>query len=233
MEKEIKDSRPQKPDLKVSLKEFEVIKKIVIVVSSICILTCICHADIAKIQLKPEEKKLIEQGEVIVYEIPTPQKNGRTFKAIGLINGEVDHVYKVLQDFESYPEFMPNLEKIEVLEHKSHSAILNYTLDLPLNKVKKYRLYTEFNQERNKAVITWKLIQWPGLKESEKIVDTTGFWNFFEYPHKNGHILAVYQVYTDPGPIPTGLGWIVDILTENSVPDIVLNTRKQVQELYH
>ena len=208
------------------------IKKFVFSLCPIVMLVGICHADIAKINIKPEEKELIEQGEVIVYEIPTIHKNGRTFKAIGLINGEVDHVYKVLQDFESYPEFMPNLDKIEVLKHDSNSAILNYTLDLPLNKVKKYRLSTDFKQENNEAVITWKLIPWPGLKESEKINDTTGYWNFSKYPHKKGYILAVYHVYTDPGPIPTGLGWIVDILTKNSVPDVVLNTRQRVEELY-
>jgi len=210
-----------------------VIKNVLWVLFPLFILTGISYADIANLKLKTEEKKLIEQGEVIVYEIPTNHKKGRTFKAIGLINAKVDHVYKTLQDFESYPEFMPNLEKIEVLEHNAHSAVLNYTLDLPLNKVKKYRLYTEFNQDQDKAIITWKLIPWPGLKEAEKIVDTTGFWNFTEYPNKKGYILAVYQVYTDPGPIPTGLGWIIDILTKNSVPDIVLNTRQRVQELYH
>jgi ribosome-associated toxin RatA of RatAB toxin-antitoxin module len=211
----------------------QMIKKGFVVLFFIFLLTVNSFGDIVKIELKPEEKKLIEQGEVIVYEIPTPHKNGRTFKAIGLINAEIDHVYKTLQDFKSYPEFMPNLDKIEVLEHKANSAILNYTLDLPLNKVKKYRLFTEFNQNTDDAVITWKLIPWPGLKESEKIKDTTGYWNFTIYPHKKGYVLAVYQVYTDPGPIPTGLGWIIDILTKNSVPDIVLNTRQRVHDLYH
>jgi len=193
----------------------------------------ICLADIANIVLEPEEKKLIEQGEIIVREIPTHHKNGRTFMAIGLINAEVDTIYRTMQDFDSYPEYMPNLEKIEVVERDSHSVVLNYTLDLPLNKVKKYRLVTNFKRENGNALITWKLIPWPGLKESEKINDTTGYWNLSNYPNKKGYVLAVYQVYTDPGPIPTGLGWIVDILSKDSVPNVVLNTRHRVQELYH
>ena len=196
------------------------------------IVTDICNADISNFILKPEEKKLIEQGEIIVREIPTTHQNGRTFKAIGLINAEVSHIYQTLQDFESYPEFMPNLEKIELLKHDADSAVLNYTLDLPLNKVKKYRLSSNFRKDKNSALITWKLIPWPGLKESEKIKDTTGYWSMRNYPYKKGYVLAVYHVYTDPGPIPTGLGWIVDILTQHSVPRVVVNTRQRVEERY-
>ncbi|MCJ7774731.1 MAG: hypothetical protein MUP22_16525 [Desulfobacterales bacterium] len=209
------------------------IKKCVPALFIIILLTPICHADITNIVLKPEEKKLIEQGEIIVREIPTNHQAGRTFKAIGLINAEVDHIYQTLQDFDSYPEFMPNLEKIEVVKRDSNSAVLNYTLDLPLNKVKKYRLATDFKQGTGSAFITWKQIPWPGLNESEKINDTTGYWNFSNYPNMKGYVLAVYHVYTDPGPIPTGLGWIVDILTRSSVPNVVLNTRQRVKELYH
>jgi len=208
-------------------------KKSVFIFFMIFLLTSICYADIANIELKSEEKKLIEAGEILVYEIPTRQKSGRTFKAIGLINAEVDQIFTVLQDYESYPEFMPNLEKIEILRQDSKSALLNYTLDLPLNKVKKYRLNTNFKKENGIAAITWKLVPWPGLKESEKIKDSTGYWNLRDYPDKKGHVLVVYHLYTDPGPIPTGLGWIVDILTKHSVPNIVLNTRQRVQELYH
>ena len=207
--------------------------KAIITLFLIFLLTSICYADITKIKLKPEEQNLIEQGEIIVYEVPTKHKNGRTFKAIGLINAQVDHIYKTLKDFESYPEFMPNLDKIEVLKKDSHSAVLNYTLDLPLNKVKKYRLKTNFKQDKDEAVITWKLIPWPGLQEAEKIKDTKGYWNLQNYTSKKGYVLAVYHVYTDPGPIPTGLGWIVNILTQDSVPKVVLNIRKRVQELYH
>jgi ribosome-associated toxin RatA of RatAB toxin-antitoxin module len=209
------------------------IRKVITLFFIFFVFSNICYADIKDIVLKPEEKKLIEQGEILVRELPTSYKQGRTFKAIGLINAEVSHIYKVLKDFESYPEFMPNLDKIEVLKRESNSAVLNYTLDLPLNKVKKYRLSNNFKQEKNSAVITWELIPWPGLQEAEKIKDTKGYWNLRNYQDKKGYVLAVYHVYTDPGPIPTGLGWIVNILTQDSVPKVMLNTRKRVQELYH
>jgi hypothetical protein len=46
-------------------------------------------------------------------------------------------------------------------------------------------------------------------------------------------VLAWYHVYTDPGKIPTGFGWIVNILTKGSMPDILRNTDKRVKSLYY
>jgi hypothetical protein len=42
------------------------------------------------------------------------------------------------------------------------------------------------------------------------------------------HLLVLYHVYTDPGPIPLGLGWIVQILSEKSVPKTLSQTRKRL-----
>lgn len=206
--------------------------RIAALTSLIFLLTLPVVAKISDTSLNPEEKKLIEEGKILVRELPTLQKEGRAFRAIGLISADVDEIYQTLKDFDAYPEFMPNLEEIEVLERDGNTVILNYTLDLPLNKVKKYRLSSHYKMEEDSAVITWEMIPWPGLKESEKIEDTTGFWKLRKYPDKKGHTLAVYHVYTDPGPIPVGLGWIVNILTESGVPDVVINTRERVHELY-
>jgi hypothetical protein len=38
-----------------------------------------------------------------------------------------------------------------------------------------------------------------------------------------------YQVYTDLGHIPFGLGWIIDFLTEYSLPEVLLNTKEYVE----
>ena len=151
---------------------------------------------------------------------------------MGLVKGTVSDVYQVLVKFEDYPKFMPNVSKCEVLKRTDDTAILNYTLSLPLGKVKKYRLKMTFQNEKSGATLTWKLIEWQGLKKSETIEDTTGYWLLEDYPEKAGHIIALYHVYTDPGPISLGLGWIVDILTKNSIPDVVIKTRNRVYETY-
>ena len=184
------------------------------------------------IELVQQERELLSKGDVVLREVTNGKKGAKTFEAVGLFKATVSDVYQVLVKFEDYPKFMPNVSKCEVLKRTDDTAILNYTLSLPLGKVKKYRLKMTFQNEKSRGTLKWKLIEWQGLKKSETIEDTTGYWLLEEYPEKAGHIIALYHVYTDPGPIPLGLGWIVDILTKNSIPDVMIKTRKRVYETY-
>lgn len=184
------------------------------------------------IELVQQERELLSSGDVVLREVTNGKKRGKTFEAVGLIKATVSDVYQVLVKFEDYPKFMPNVSKCEILQRTDDRAILNYTLSLPLGKIKKYRLNMTFQNYKSRATLKWKLIEWQGLKKSETIEDTTGYWLLKEYPEKAEHIIALYHVYTDPGPIPVGLGWIVDILTKNSVPDVVIKTRNRVYETY-
>ena len=186
----------------------------------------------ANIELVQQERELLSSGDVVLREVTNGKKGAKTFEAVGLIKATVSDVYQVLVKFEDYPKFMPNVSKCEVLKRTDDTAILNYTLRLPLGKVKKYRLSMTFQNEKSRATLKWKLIEWQGLKKSETIEDTTGYWLLEEYAEKAGHIIALYHVYTDPGPIPLGLGWIVDILTKNSIPDVMIKTRERVYATY-
>ncbi len=183
------------------------------------------------ITLTSSEKDLLAQGKIIVRDLSTDQKAGKTVEAIGLIKADIDDVYQVLLNFEDYDEFMPNLAEVEIFKKDSNNAILNYTNELPLNKVKKYRLDMSFQKNKDEAMLKWVMIEWPGLRKSETINNTTGYWLLKNYPDKQNHIIALYHVYSDPGPVPFGLGWIVDILTYNSVPEIVINTRARVYSI--
>jgi hypothetical protein len=184
------------------------------------------------IELVQQERGLLSSGEVVLREVTNGKKGAKTFEAVALIKATVSDVYQVLVKFEDYPKFMPNVSKCEVLQRTDDTAILNYTLGLPLGKIKKYRLNMTFQNDKSRATLKWKLIEWEGLKESETIEDTTGYWLLKDYSEKAEHVIALYHVYTDPGPIPPGLGWIVDILTKNSIPDVVIKTRNRVYETY-
>ena len=76
------------------------------------------------IPLADHEEKLIKKGDIIVREVDTTRKSGgRTFEAIGLVNASRADVLNVLTDYETYPEFMPNVSKIEVVEKKENVTI--------------------------------------------------------------------------------------------------------------
>jgi hypothetical protein len=187
-------------------------------------------ADAARpIELTPQELELVAAGEVILREAPIQVNDGMTFEAIGLIKAPVEAVYEVVTDFGGYPEFMPNVSKVEVLSAGEGKATVNFTLGLPLGKTKKYRVNMQFQKSGGAATLRWNMIEWPGLEKSETIDDTEGYW-ILEGRAATEETLVLYHVFTDPGHVPLGLGWIVDILSKNSLPKTVLKTRDRVYE---
>lgn len=182
------------------------------------------------ISLTDHEKMLIEQGDIIVREVETVGKDGKTFEAIGLINASRGTILQVLSEYEKYPEFMPNVSHIEIVEQIDNESIINYTLTLPLGKIKKYRLKIDVTEpESRSSLIKWQLQNWAELKIEETIRDTSGFWRIEERTQNSS--LVLYHVYTDPGPIPFGLGWIVDVLSKNSVPEALLQTKARAEKI--
>lgn len=181
------------------------------------------------IPLNDQEKKLIDRGEIVVRELSTTGQAGRTFEAIGLINTDRATLVQVLTDYENYPEFMPNVSRVEIIERQGNESVLNYTLRLPLGKVKKYRMKISWAEPYNQCSrIEWQLQKWPELKPEETIRDTTGYWLIRE--KTKSCTLVMYHLYADPGPVPFGLGWIVDLLSKDSVPKTLLQTRSHTEE---
>ena len=183
------------------------------------------------IELTPQELELVAAGEIILREAPVQAKEGMTFEAIGMVKAPVEAVYDVVTDLERYPEFMPNVSKVDVLNAGDGEATVNFTLGLPLGKTKKYRVRMQYQKSGGGATVRWNLIEWPGLEKSETIDDTRGYW-ILERQAGTAETLVLYHVFTDPGHVPLGLGWIVDILSKNSLPKTVLKTRDRVHEIH-
>ena len=181
------------------------------------------------------EKAKLMRGEIVTREVANPggRRNGKTYDALGLVRGTVEQVFDVLADYEKYPQFMPNVETARIENSEGNTSVVEYKLGLPMGQVKRYKLSLTATREEAQASITWHKVPWPELKDSETIVETTGFWFLRPFSEKPGYLFARYHVYTDPGRIPTGLGWIVNILTKGSMPDILKNTNKRVESLYH
>jgi uncharacterized membrane protein len=141
-----------------------------------------------------------------------------------MFNTPKDKVVEVISDFADYPKFMPNVERIDILEQKDSQSIINYYLDLPLGKKKRYRLSLLREDQGEVTVIQWKMLDWPEVPSDERIGNTTGYWVLS--PIHNSQTLVRYHVYTDPGDVPFGLGWIVDFMSGRAIPDVLKNTRE-------
>jgi ribosome-associated toxin RatA of RatAB toxin-antitoxin module len=173
----------------------------------------------------PDELQTLQEGTILVKEIPDEAKGYQTFLAHAVIAAPLAKIYKVLIDFSSYPEFMPNVEKIVVRTADQQEARLEYHLGLPMGVKKRYRLKMTYKIAADAAEIGWELIPWPGLSPAETIRDTTGYWRLTPLP--GDKTLVEYQVRSDPGDIPFGAGWIVDMLTKEGLPDVIESTRKR------
>lgn len=165
----------------------------------------------------------LEQGEILTYQLQESRK-GQTFEAHALFSSSMQRTVAVITDFTRYPQFMPNVERIDIVEQSGNYTIINYYLGLPLNEKKRYRLLLIKQEYGDAMIIQWRMLEWPGVPEDQRIGNTTGFWYLKAY--NNNQTLVRYHVYTDPGEVPFGLEWIIDYMSESNIPKVLQNSRE-------
>ena len=186
-------------------------------------LACACGAAQAAHDIDPAR---VSDSKVFLQDISKPGTAGKSFLAATIINAPLGKLCTAIQQYEKYPAFMPNTDKTVVSERGPGHAVIDVTLKLPMGKVKKYRLRMDPKSSAEECRIAWKLVPWPGLKEEETIADTTGYW-LLTPAGGPGRTMVKYVVYTDPGAIPFGVGWIVDSLSKDSIPATLEALRKR------
>lgn len=82
------------------------------------------------------------------------------------IKAPMERVWDVLADFESYPEFQPEVEKIAVTRRTKNTAVVSFTINL-IAKVH-YALKFEFDRPNG---MTWTTVEGHSLVRSN-----TGSW---------------------------------------------------------
>jgi ribosome-associated toxin RatA of RatAB toxin-antitoxin module len=174
----------------------------------------------------PIDLRKLSESAVTLVETSKPGLAGKSFVAATIINAPVETLCALVQDYADYPSFMPNTESAKVAMVSQGRAVVDVTLKLPMGKMKKYRLGMESTVSPEACTVAWKQLPWRGLKAEETIADTYGSWQFTPAPQA-GKSVVKYVVYTDPGPIPFGLGWIVDSLSKDSIPQALEGLRKK------
>ncbi|SHG47704.1 SRPBCC family protein [Massilia sp. CF038] len=169
----------------------------------------------------------LSDSSVTMVDLSKAGSPGKTFAAGTIINAPIQDVCALLQNYSAYPSFMPNTASAKATPADGGQTLVDITLKLPMGKIKKYRLRMTPKVSAASCVLAWKLVPWPGLKQEETILDTTGQWQLTPGATPDKTVVR-YNVYTDPGPIPFGLGWIVDSLSKDSIPQTLDAVRKRV-----
>jgi len=127
-----------------------------------------------------------------------------------------EEFFKVVSDYESYPEFLDEVKKCQVIQTNGNKKLVEFTISLV--KEFSYRLWLT---EEPPYKITWTLESGDFFKVSD------GSWALEE---EAGKTRATYTLDTQfkvfvPGPIAKGL---VNV----NLPNMMSSYQKRIKELY-
>lgn len=172
----------------------------------------------------------LSEERVDVAEVVRPAQSGKTYDAVTIIDAPVAKLCAIVQDYAAYPAFMPNTANTQIVSGGDERAVIDMTLSLPLGKIKRYRLQLDAKHSGDACQLSWKLLPRADLAIDDTIADTTGYWLFTPLPVNHNKSVVEYFVYADPGPVPFGLGWIVDIMSKKSLPNTLEALRGRAQK---
>jgi hypothetical protein len=183
-----------------------------------------------EVALSSEERALILKGKIVLRDLPNPGRKGRSYEAVGILQGSLDEAFAVLTDFGNYADFMPSVGAAKVCDITGPCAVVEVKLHLPLGVKKQYRLRYTSTRYESEFEVAWEKIPWPELRPSQTVVDTSGFWHIRKF--EDGGLLAVYHIYTDPGHVPLGLTKVAYRVARSKIPDGMAKLRDRIRSIY-
>ena len=175
-------------------------------------------------ELDKKTIKSIESGDIVTVKTDKNYGDARHYQVYGIINQDISKVFDAIENFDNYPEFMPRFDYAESIEVSDSLISYIFHITLPMNIKYKYKIKMKRYKSNSYAWLAWETIPWEG----NSINETWGQWYLTPY-NDNNKTLVQYQVYTDPGYIPFGFEWIINIMSEKSLPETVKNLKTWVE----
>ncbi|MFZ5469753.1 MAG: START domain-containing protein [Myxococcota bacterium] len=184
-------------------------------------------------QSSPGWEEAAKEDGVTVYSRERADSPVREMKAVGLIEGTPQEVWRAIRDYANYKKTMPYTEESKVLSVEDGGKVTYFysLLDLPLVDKREYviRIVDESEWKEGKGYFkaSWKVHE-GGPKEREDVVRVKindGYW-LLESRENGAKTFATYYVYTDPGgSLPK---WIANRANSTAVPEVFLAIRKAI-----
>ncbi|MFH2100406.1 MAG: SRPBCC family protein, partial [Pseudomonadota bacterium] len=142
---------------------------------------------------------LLSEGDLCMV---TSKENGRLKQATAmtLINAPQALVWETVVNFAAYPEFMPTVDKAEIVERVDGEVVVDYRLEVPGPNI-------DFTV-RHRFIPQTQVDVW---LENDDGPLKTGGWRFELLPVDENRTLLIYDFYTDM----SDTNWLVRILLKN------------------
>src|SRR5574337_1523313 len=171
--------------------------------------------------LTARELTRMEKGGVIVKAHSRSAEDGTrnaNVKAYCVINKPPDAVWAVMLNYHKFDEFMPRLEKVEVLEKTKNTMKVTETVHVPLGVIS-YTVDLIFKPAQR--TMSWTLDK----SRKHDIADTYGTWEFL--PYSQGRTLLRYTSTLDSGLfIPK---FLEDFLIKKDLPNTLLSLKRRTE----
>ena len=168
----------------------------------------------------------IELGEIVTIKTDKKFGNAEHYQVYGIIDANIEEIFETIENFDNYAKFMPRFDYVETIKFRDGLTNYIFNIRLPMNIKYKYKIKTKKYIETSSAWLAWETVPWDG----NSINETWGQWYLEPYGNLNNQTLIQYQVYTDPGYVPFGFQWAIDILTKKSLPETVRNLKIWVED---
>lgn len=179
-----------------------------------------CEADRGALErISPEMWRALERGEVAVEHGRSGEEEARAARAWALLPHRAGAVWQVLTAFESWPNFLPNLRKTEVLRREGNRVWLRNrirVLWLDLQSAPIYELHPEEGR------ITWRL----DPNQQQDLERVEGVWQILPLEDRDA-CLVQYRILLDAGrgiPRP-----VEEMLTRRSLPDVLRGLAREIE----
>jgi ribosome-associated toxin RatA of RatAB toxin-antitoxin module len=185
--------------------------------------TCIaCEADRRALErISPQTWRALEAGEVVVESDPAEGENepgAQVARARALFPHRASALWKVLTAFETWPRFLPNLRKTEVLRREGNRVWLRNQLQILWVDVQSAPIYV---LQPRLGRITWRL----DPTRAQDLERVEGAWQVVPLEGRDV-CLVEYRVLVSVGRgVPR---FVEEMLTRRSLPDVLRNLRREV-----
>ncbi|WP_424319567.1 SRPBCC family protein [Candidatus Methylomirabilis sp.] len=163
----------------------------------------------------------MEKGGAVVRTDTYPTEagaRGAKVKAYCIINKPPDVVWAVMLNYHKFDEFMPRLEKVEVLEKTPSTMKITETVRVPLGVIS-YTIDLIFKPAQR--TVSWTLDK----SKKHDIAETFGAWEFL--PYSQNKTILRYTTTLDSGFfIPR---FLEEFLLRNDLSDALLSLKRRTE----